>query len=775
MTMKYRFMVVSIYVLLAVCTTAVLATKVEQSRISPQIGYGEPVDFCLDISGKEIPKVYAVITYPDGGENKYILEYVDFSSKSGVVTAEGYCFKELRGYEFRYQGFTPKGTGTYLVTFVINDGIEESKFDSSFEVKEKKVDVGTVDVCKTVENVKSVESVKSIDLPTLTMHGTEYQVGENAKVWLQLLSGTMQTINNATCFTDIYYPNGMQFRERQIMNFLEDGVYYYDFIVPTSIGVYPSIGICYYTTETFSNAATAGAVTIGVDGAGDFSTTETENGYRWRVDEALSGGAQRIDFNMTFGGVMQPSLGLDLVVVFEGKWNGGADYLTVSILNQTSKKWIALPNTIPDTGGVDQYISNSITGSVGTNYTSLGYISPTGTVNIMFNDTSLADATTSNIQTDYVSVQLISLGGPEWHEVRGSSELHVSSLKGYLFGATTLCGDEEVGCGVFADSYGNFSDPEGVVIENITFTNLVGGAFTSQYNFFTAVGLDCTGILDLKEHRGTETINILGDAIFNLGQKENCDIKIPVDFNQTETEYVVEVVMDNYPKWELLWAYDIVYLFNDTIMNICDDISLQYNYTFTIPIESLIAHDNTDQNQYIIGCQRAMDDLYYFYQNFEDSRVVTTIGELESYLAESRFYWPIIYDEYDAITTLQRNQNQIATLLLVNETPRLVWQHEYRNLTYIPPATVDLDAVSSAVWNYTNRTLTQTITATVDTDAIASAVWNYTIRNLTWWPSFITPSDIWTYSIRNLTYYPDTTNAETVWNYTARYIHGEII
>jgi hypothetical protein len=169
-----------------------------------------------------------------------------------------------------------------------------------------------------------------------------------------------------------------------------------------------------------------------------------------------------------------------------------------------------------------------------------------------------------------------------------------------------------------------------------------------------------------------------------------------------------------------------------------------------------------------------MDDLYYFYQNFEESRAVTTIGELESYLAESRFYWPIIYDEYNVITTIQRNQNQIATLLLVNETPRMVWQHEYRNLTYIPPATVDLDAVSSAVWNYTNRTLTQTITATVDTDAIASAVWNYTIRNLTWWPSFITPSDIWTYSIRNLTYYPDTTNAEGVWNYTARYTHGEV-
>lgn len=751
--MKYRFMVVSLFILLAVCTTTVLATKVEQSRISPQIGYGEPVDFCLDISGKEIPKVYAVVTYPDGGEDKYILDYVDFNSKLGTsigAAGGGYCFKELIGNEFIYKGFSPKGVGVYSVTFVIDDGVAETKFDSSFEVREKPLSVSSVDVCKTVEIVKSVESVKSIDIPTLTMHGTEYQVGENAKVWLQLLSSSAQTINNATCFTDIYYPNGGQFRERQIMNFLEDGVYYYDFIVPTSIGVYPSIGICYYTTTTVSNAATAGAVTIGVDGAGDFSNTATDNGNRWRVDEALSGGDQRINFNMTFGGVTQPSLGLDLVVVFDGRWNGGTDYITVSILNQTSKKWITLPNTIPDTGGADQYVSNSITGSVGTNYTSLGYISPTGTVTIMFNDTAQADTTTSNIQTDYVSIQLISLGGPEWHEVRGSSELHVSSLKGYLFGATTLCGDEEVGCGVFADSYGNFSDPEGVVIENITFTNLVGGAFTSQYNFFTAVGLDCTGIIDLKEHRGTETINILGDAIFNLGSKENCDIKIPVDFNQTETQYVVEVVMDNYPGWELLWANDIVYLFNDTIIRFCDDISLQYNYTFTIPIESLIAHDNTDQNQYIIGCQRAMDDLYYFYQNFEESRAVTTIGELESYLAESRFYWPIIYDEYNVITTIQRNQNQLTTLLLVNETPRMVWQHEYRNLTYTPPVTVD-------------------------TDAIAVAVWNHTQRNLTWWPSFTTPSDIWTYSIRNLTYYPDTTNAETVWNYTARYIHGEII
>lgn len=271
--MNTRFMVVSLFVLLAVCTTAVLATKVEQSRISPQIGYGEPVDFCLDISGKDIPKVYAIITYPDGMEDKYVLDYADFGSKVGSI-AGGYCFKELVGNEFIYKGFGPKGTGTYNATFIINDGIKELRFESNFEVREKPIIVGSVDVCKTVETVKNVDNVKSLP-PSIKVHGTEYHPGDNGTIFLQLINSYMQPINNAMCWLDLYLPSKIKTINRQPMVYLQgsDGAYYYDYPIPNETGIYmPFVTCSFYYNITYSSPTKDVLV---VDGSGTNYSNES--------------------------------------------------------------------------------------------------------------------------------------------------------------------------------------------------------------------------------------------------------------------------------------------------------------------------------------------------------------------------------------------------------------------------------------------------------------------------------------------------------------------
>lgn len=75
---------------------------------------------------------------------------------------------------------------------------------------------------------------------TIDVFGTEYQVGDNATVWVQLLDDDKQPINNALCHFDIYYPDKTVFiNDGTLLHLIgSDGLYYNDFIVSNQTGVY---------------------------------------------------------------------------------------------------------------------------------------------------------------------------------------------------------------------------------------------------------------------------------------------------------------------------------------------------------------------------------------------------------------------------------------------------------------------------------------------------------------------------------------------------------
>jgi hypothetical protein len=88
---------------------------------------------------------------------------------------------------------------------------------------------------------------------SLNVFGTEYQIGDNATVWLQLLRN-YQPVNNATCYMASYYPNNhTKFFDDVIMNYLSnsDGIYYYDFTAPSTTGVYMVSAFCHVTYTPF--------------------------------------------------------------------------------------------------------------------------------------------------------------------------------------------------------------------------------------------------------------------------------------------------------------------------------------------------------------------------------------------------------------------------------------------------------------------------------------------------------------------------------------------
>lgn len=79
----------------------------------------------------------------------------------------------------------------------------------------------------------------------VNVQGTEYTPSEPAKIWLQLLDNN-QPVDNATCFISVFYPNNTLFINNQIMSSINNnyGLYYYDFITPSEVGVYMSTGRC---------------------------------------------------------------------------------------------------------------------------------------------------------------------------------------------------------------------------------------------------------------------------------------------------------------------------------------------------------------------------------------------------------------------------------------------------------------------------------------------------------------------------------------------------
>lgn len=106
------------------------------------------------------------------------------------------------------------------------------------------VDKGILDkVETTTEDILGV-----ISIADLKVFGTEYQVGDNGTVWIQLLDVNKIPINNATCRIDIYYPNKVIWHNGTGMVYLQnsDGLYFLDVMVPDATGVYMTSVTCSY-------------------------------------------------------------------------------------------------------------------------------------------------------------------------------------------------------------------------------------------------------------------------------------------------------------------------------------------------------------------------------------------------------------------------------------------------------------------------------------------------------------------------------------------------
>jgi hypothetical protein len=127
-------------------------------------------------------------------------------------------------------------------------------FSSALAVPEETENQGIPQRVALVEKVLEVE--KLTKQPVLDLKGTDYQPDDNGKILAYVLEGT-QPITNAHCLVNVVYPDNSPFivngAMSEIPNSAFAGMYYYDFVVPNTTGVYPVTAFCEYGTTTVND------------------------------------------------------------------------------------------------------------------------------------------------------------------------------------------------------------------------------------------------------------------------------------------------------------------------------------------------------------------------------------------------------------------------------------------------------------------------------------------------------------------------------------------
>jgi hypothetical protein len=287
------------------------------------------------------------------------------------------------------------------------------------------------DILNQTFNTVSTMSQKG----SISIHGTEYQVGDNATVFLQLLNATNQPINDALCYLTLYYPNKTIFLNNANMMYMlsSAGLYYYDVVAPSATGVYMVSASCDFSYNlTYINSSKDSYV------ISSLPTANYGNETVFVVGAASSGAVNITSYvqfsNLTLNGNVTSAY------LFLYKVSGIGSNLTVNLYrvtsdwNESNITW----NNQPTVNGYkyDSKVMNSI-GWYSWNITNLliGWLNGTYTnygMYLNFTSPALGTWNFSSFSSreyggGYVPMILVMYDSTEFiSEIRGSGELHVS-------------------------------------------------------------------------------------------------------------------------------------------------------------------------------------------------------------------------------------------------------------------------------------------------------------------------------------------------------------
>lgn len=494
---------------------------------------------------------------------------------------------------------------------------------------------------------------------TIELSGTEYTAGDDGTIFLLLKDANGVAVTNATCLLDIYYPlspnnTHVEWINNGLMRYLEEGLYYYDFVAPLYSGVYMVNAQCVYLTSQnqyytiSSGLSPTRNVTIGTYSGDPFVLDDYGEWLYTQCDSGTAGGGSKVcdsyyEWNMTAGGLTNNVT--QLFVQYLGE-NNGANLMTMYWWNWSNSSWVALANTLlfkatASSGvpiGVDEYLSNTVP---------LAAISPLTRVRIRIVTTSGS----SFKQWDNFLALKATQFGSTIQDLRGSGEIHVTSNNAgtnQFFKVDSCNGFLDGRCGIFTDD-NEFDLVEGEIEDYLNVSASTTRTDVS-ITFETPFSVDCTALYWIKWYNGTGWQDFTSYTVYSQPSAQDCIVTLYQNL-RTGTTYQYWLKMDNYMKWEVEYTQQVTRTFIPLLDSICSEL----NFSYVTPITDTTPISN---DTIIDFCHRSYDDLYYISQYYNDSLSVSVSGEYASYLQEMRFYRQELYNRYALLSTATDNTSR---------------------------------------------------------------------------------------------------------------------
>ena len=497
----------------------------------------------------------------------------------------------------------------------------------------------------------------------MEVKGTEYFAGDRGTVFLQLVDAYGQPINTAACFTDIYYPysydlNHTAFVEDVPMLYKEEGLYYYDFVVPPYTGVYMVLGKCRYGRTDYrwlNDLSYFPSIT---------ATTGTIAGDPQVLDSYLDGlyvkhtdAGDKVGLNVTISNLTESNVS---AISFSGFFNAEkAGTVTASVWNYTSGKWVALGTTSAIATGAGVSAQNDYFG-FSLNVANASQVINGGVMKFWLNSTGTGVVWWNALWASVYSFD------EKYVPIYGSGELHISSESASPLIVSTLCGDSTSDCAVFYNNFTNYPYPEGSIYDNVTVLAQETGDF--EWIYETPSEVDCTAFNRILFRNSTNASwTELSFAGFNqkTTTQKNCALQIPLNATRGQTYYYY-LDYGNYMKYGTRENINLVRKINSTAFLYCS----QYSHDWSVPIlhNHTVPVSSDELDTTIILCHQIFDGAYWSETYYAQGELIDTAGNYQQALIEGNYYQEKLFRSVTSLLKLTsiNNLTSFNTSVTVN-------------------------------------------------------------------------------------------------------------
>jgi len=412
---------------------------------------------------------------------------------------------------------------------------------------------------------------------SVSMMGTEYQIGDKATIFLQLKTINGYPVNDGECYLDIYYPQYNASHSVYVINspmiYLNnsDGLYYFDLIAPNMTGVYMLSATCSYAYDVnwFFGCGDMrkSNITIlqGTYYGDTINLNSQEDAVYMRCDSEGLGGMKYCEAYYDFN--ISTAIGSNITNIdlyYGGEATTDA-YLQFYVYNWTNSSWVLLDNTLTFAG------------------------TPTGSAELGINDFMGNQVPMDDIiQNDIIRIKLYSQAGKTYsqydnwlslklltseggiQELKGSGEMHISNTSGSL--NSSISGIAEKVWSYYNRTLTDYNQSRVFLFLDTINNTLVEVNETNWmvYNLILSVNNSLSSKIDSVQN----AILSVNSSIINELGKVNQSIWGKLFLIQGELQDIQDDISDTYNliedvnktiMWKLYWMQDEIASVNDTI------------------------------------------------------------------------------------------------------------------------------------------------------------------------------------------------------------------